>query len=142
MSKMTIELDANPIQSSLVHINYMLKLIQDKEDNFSSYSVISFSLKEEGKLIGGISGWHNLDFSYIEAIWVLKEKQKKGNAKDLLCEFEAKSLIEGKKYVLTSTHSVSGSINFWLKSNYQIIHQTPASDKGVIIYYLMKRLKV
>lgn len=142
MNKAIIELDSNPIQSSLIHINYMLKLIQSKQPELATYSTVSFSVKEDGHLIGGLSGWHNLDFSYIEAIWILETYQKRGLAKKLLFEFEKKSLLEGKKYVLTSTHSVSGSVRFWVKSGYQIIHETSPSDSGVIIYYLMKKLEI
>jgi GNAT superfamily N-acetyltransferase len=100
---------------------------------------ISILLKnEDGKVIGGLQGNHNLNWLYINALWVDEIHRGKGYGRQMMLAVEKEVIKRG---VYNAYLQTTYSLGFYQKLEYEIFALIENSPAGFNMYYLKKSLK-
>lgn len=102
-------------------------------------SVGSFA-RDNGKIIGGITGNLFWNYLYIDMMWIQDEYRGKDLGRKLIEEVEALAIENG----IHRSHLCTGSFQskgFYEKCGYKVFGQLEDMPEGETEYYLYKRLK-
>ena len=93
---------------------------------------------DDGKVIGGLSGYTILKTMNIEELWVDERYRGQGYGKNLLMHAEARSKENGCHAGQTACFSFQG-LDFLKKHRYNVYGVSDVYPKDVKEYYLIKR---
>ncbi|WP_270180686.1 GNAT family N-acetyltransferase [Alkalihalobacillus sp. CinArs1] len=100
---------------------------------------VTFVSREEGELVGGITGtmfWRNL---HIDFLWVKEEMRGSGLGRELLRKIETYAKENGCHLMLLDTFSFQAP-GFYMNEGFEVCGEVKDHPKGYTLYYLMKRL--
>jgi GNAT superfamily N-acetyltransferase len=100
---------------------------------------VSFIIKDEGKIVGGITGnmfWHHL---HIDILWVDQNARGNGYGSELLNKMEELAIEKGCRLIYLDTFSFQAP-EFYKKNGYEVFGILEDHPKGFNQYFLQKRL--
>jgi ribosomal protein S18 acetylase RimI-like enzyme len=123
-----------------------LKAVMDKiyeeHDNVKiDFEDFNYMVKENGKIIGGITGWRAFNEIYVEELCIEKEYRNKGIGRKLLEKIE-KEINNGKcDNINLITNEFTKAIGFYKKCGYEIeFKRENGINQKVNKYYMKKKL--
>lgn len=138
---MNIVEDQNKTLAPVLHYKRMLEEIFRNNSHDQKYKrqiPLSFSATGDNQTIhGGVSGWISFDYSVLEVLWVDPASRRNGLGRNLLQKFEEESRKYNCSHLLTSTNSLSHSLEFWIKNGFKLLYTV---EGDIPLYYLEKKL--
>lgn len=127
------ELQFSYFDAFMHHVKMHTSVSQMSNDP-NDFKNIILTAEKNSVSVGGISGWKNYDFAYIEIVWVDHKYQKNKIGSRLVEIFTEKCLDLNCSVIITTANNYSESQGFWLKCGFKIFHQLN-TKKSKIIYF-------
>ena len=116
--------------------DYNKQFIGDRNDS----GIITLSVYEDGKLIGGLHAKFYRNMGDVRCLWVDEKHRKNGLGRQLMNKFEEVATEKNLDTLYTSTYHFQ-AVDFYLKLGYQYLFTIDNYVQGADLVHFRKKLQ-